>query len=245
MTLSALLLAGALAGVINTLAGGGSFVTVAALLFAGLPADVANATNRLGVIFQTTISTRRFAQAGHLDHGLALRLAPATIVGALLGAWLSTDIDVALLRQIIGGVMLAMLIIVIVRPQRWLSADGGAGVHPALRHLAFFGIGAYGGFLQAGVGVFLLMGLSVFAGLDLVRANAVKVLLVFLFTLPAFGLYLANGLIDWAPGLVLAVGGAVGGGVGARLTVWGGAPLVRWVLVGVLAVSGARLLLTS
>lgn len=244
LALLALFTAGIIAGVINTLAGGGSFVTIAALLFAGLPADVANATNRLGVLLQTTLSTTKFAQANKLDVPLTLSLVPASVLGALLGSWVSTGVDVSTLRQIIGAVMLGMLVVVLVRPQRWLAEqpDPDAAWHPIFRHLAFFCIGAYGGFLQAGVGIFLLMGLSIFAGLDLVKANAVKVLLVLFFTLPALGIYLANGLIDWAPGMVLAAGGAVGGWLGARLALSGGASLVRWVLIVVLGVSGVRLL---
>lgn len=236
-----LFVAGVVAGVINTMAGGGSFITIAALLFAGLPPDVANATNRLGVALQSGIASDQFRRAGRLDTAAALRLAPSAVLGALLGSWLSIDIDVESLRQIIGGVMLVMLVVVLVQPKRWLDGQISAR-HPALQHLGFFCIGVYGGFLQAGVGIFLLMGLALLAGLDLVRANGVKLVLVFLYTVPALILYAANGLVDWAAGGSLALGGVAGGILGARVAVWGGTSLVRWVLVAVLGFSGVRLL---
>jgi uncharacterized membrane protein YfcA len=236
-----LFVAGAAAGVINTMAGGGSFITIAALLLAGLPADVANATNRLGVLLQSGTSTAQFHRADRLDLSAVVRLAPSAVAGALLGSWLSIDIDVGALRQIIGVVMLMMLAVVVLRPQRWLGEPSAR--HPALQQLGFFAIGVYGGFLQAGVGVFLLMGLSLLAGLDLIRANGVKVALVAAYTLPALALYAYSGLIDWVAGGALALGGGLGGLLGARAALWGGAGLVRIVLIVVLAVSGVRLLI--
>ena len=170
------------------------------------------------------------------------RLAPCAILGALLGSWLSVGIDVEALRQIIGVVMLLMLVVILLRPKRWLAGRVAAR-HPLLQQLGFFCIGVYGGFLQAGVGIFLLMGLALLAGQDLVRANGVKVALVLLYTIPATAIYAYYGMIDWAAGGALALGGALGGALGVRLAVWGGVGLVRWVLVAVLAVSGTRLLL--
>ena len=242
--LAALLAAGVAAGAINTLAGGGSFLTIAALVFAGLSPDVANATNRLGVLLQSGTSALQYRRAGALEAGVALRLAPTAILGGLAGAWLSVDIDPALLRQIIGGAMLLMLAVVMLRPERWLRAPDRP-VHPLLQHLVFLGLGLSGGFLQAGVGVLLLLGFSLLSGRDLGRANGAKLLLVLLFTAPALALYVSEGLVAWAPGLVLAAGSALGGLLGARLALWGGAGLIRGVLVVVLALSGARFLLGS
>ncbi|MBW1944993.1 MAG: sulfite exporter TauE/SafE family protein, partial [Deltaproteobacteria bacterium] len=106
----------------------------------------------------------------------------------------------------------------------------------------FFFIGAYGGFIQAGVGIFLLAGLVLGVGYDLVRANAVKVLIVLCFTAFAMVVFMINGQILWGMGLLLAVGNAGGGWLAAKLAIERGAGLVRWFLIAVVIVSAAKLL---
>jgi uncharacterized membrane protein YfcA len=244
LELLALSAVGLFAGVVNTIAGGGSLITLPALIFLGLPPTVANGTNRVGVILQSAVATEHYRRDDLLEWGLGLRLLIPTSLGAVLGAWLSVDIDEELFRRVIGAVMLVMLVVIVARPKRWLKGRTG----DAPRHLrvtgpiAFFVIGAYGGFLQAGVGVFLLAGLVLIHGRDLLRANAVKVFLVAGFTVPPLIIFLWYDLVQWVPALVLAVGSGVGGWVGARMTVTWGAEFIRWVLVLVVLVSATRLL---
>ncbi len=235
---------GLAAGVVNTLAGAGSLLTLPALLWVGLPATEANATNRVGVLLQSIVAGARFRQAGVLDGALAWRLIVPTCLGAVLGAWLSVDLDEVVFRRIIGGMMLAMVAVIFARPQRWIV--GRKGEPPAhLRWsapLVFFAIGAYGGFLQAGVGVFLLAGIVWAQGRDLVRSNALKVVLVAGFTLPSLLLFLAYDLVRWVPGLALALGGMAGGWLGARIGLHQGAAFLRWALIAVVLVSATKLL---
>lgn len=262
MTLALIALCGVFAGAINTIAGGGSLIAIPVLIFAGLPANMANATNRVGVIVQSSVATVQFARADKLDSRATLRLLVPTSIGAIAGALLAVDIDEQLFRRVIGVAMLLMLMTILARPKRWLqgrerdpaeargdSSDDDSGAPPSSwrrwsgwRHLGFLAVGFYGGFLQAGVGVFLLSALVVFAGMDLVRANAAKVLLVALFTVPALGIYLYYDLVAWAPGLALAAGSSVGAWLGARMTVDWGPKFVRWVLIAVIVTSSTRLL---
>jgi len=235
---------GLFAGTVNTVAGGGSLITLPALIFLGLPPTVANGTNRVGVILQSAVATEHYRREALIEWGLGLRLLIPTGLGAALGAWLSVDIDEELFRRVIGAVMLVMLVAILARPKRWL--DGRTAEPPGHLRLTgpivFFAIGAYGGFLQAGVGIFLLAGLVLVHGRDLLRANAIKVLLVAAFTVPPLLIFLWYDLVQWVPALVLATGSAAGGWVGARLTVTWGADLIRWVLVVVVTVSATRLL---
>jgi uncharacterized membrane protein YfcA len=245
---------GVAAGAVNTIAGGGSLITIPALIFLGLPANVANATNRVGVLLQSLVATRQFRRAGLLDSDVVARTLPFAALGAVAGALVSVDIDEQLFRRVIGAAMLAMLAAIVMRPKRWLAGRAGrAGREegkqdesrphwPGWRWLALFAVGFYGGFLQAGVGVFLLAALVVFAGQDLVRGNGAKSVLVALFTIPALAIYVYHDLVAWLPGGALAAGSALGGWIGAKLTVGRGAAFVRWVLVAVIAVSASRLL---
>jgi uncharacterized membrane protein YfcA len=238
--LGLLVLVGVAAGVVNTLAGGGSLLTLPALMLLGLPAGVANGTNRLGVLVQSATAAWRFQAAGVLDGRAALRLLPATTLGAALGAWGSLQLGEVGLRRAIAVVMVLVVVALWTRPQRLLRG-GGAGLPAAARHAIFFAIGAYGGFVQAGVGVLLLAGLVLAGALDLVRANAIKVLLVLVFTVPALLVFVAEGAVAWVPGLALAAGSAVGGALGTTLALRGGALLVRVVLTGVVALSVIQL----
>ena len=251
--LAAVAVAGLFAGTVNTIAGGGSLIGIAALIFAGLPANAANATNRIGVFVQSGIATWQFHRQGALRPRQALVLLLPTCLGALAGSLLSVDIDEQLFRRVIGVVMLVMLPVILLRPGRWLTraddteddADNSAakpGPGTWLKLVGFCLLGFYGGFLQAGVGIFLLAGLVLLAGQDLIRANAIKVLLVAVFTLPPLAVYIYNDLIAWAPGVMLALGSAVGGWLGTRMTLSWGPRFVRWVLLTVIAVSATRLL---
>jgi len=233
---------GVFAGTVNTIAGGGSLITLPALIFMGMPAVTANATNRVGVFTQSLAATERYRRQGIVDLRRGLVLLVPSCIGAVLGSLLSIDIDELLFRRVIAAVMLLMLVIMMVRPKRWLEGRGeGEPRHLAWRALAFFFIGVYGGFLQAGVGVILLVGLVLLEGQDLLRANGVKVLLVAGFTLLPVAVYACNGLIAWDAGLALAAGSAVGGLLGARMTVSWGPRFIRGVLVAVVLVSAGKL----
>ncbi len=240
----AVIAAGFGAGFINTLAGSGSLITLPLLIFLGLPPTVANGTNRVGVLFQNAVSAASFRRQKMLDVRGGLMLAAPAIIGSLIGAQIAVNLDEQLMRQTIGALMVAMLVVIIIRPKRWLK-----GRPEALQErpgwgqlLIFFGIGIYGGFIQAGVGIFLLAGLVLSVGYDLVRANAVKVLIILCFTLFALGVFVINGQVWWGMGFLLAVGNALGGWVAARMAVERGAVFVRWLLIAVVAVSSAQLL---
>lgn len=234
--------AGLAAGVVNTLAGGGSLLALPALIFAGLPADVANATNRVGVVLQSAVATKVFYADGKLELRRDAPLIAATMLGALLGALISLQLDADGMRWLIGAAMLAMTPLIVFKPTAWLEAPEAPQELRAWHALLFLAIGLYGGLMQAGVGVFLLSGLILATGREAVSANAAKVLMVLLFTLPALALYAWSGLISLPHGLALAAGSSVGGWLGSQLGLRGGAKLIRAVLVLVVLASGSKLL---
>ena len=236
--------AGFLAGFVNTLAGSGSLITLPALIFAGLPANVANGTNRVAVVLQNIVGVSEFRRSGMLDARGAVLLAIPSVAGAIIGANIAVGLDEVMMRRVIGGVMVAMLAVLLLRPRRWLQ---GKVKHieefPGWKALmVFFVIGIYGGFIQAGVGIFLLAGLVLGMGYDLVRANAVKLTIVLLFTIVALVIFVSNGQVNWMAGLVLAVGNMLGAWAGTRVAVEKGAPWVHRLLIAVVAVSAAKLL---
>ena len=240
----AVILAGFVAGFINTLAGSGSLVTLPLLIFLGLPATVANGTNRVGVLFQNIFSVESFRRKNVLDARGGLILAIPAIFGSILGAQIAVGLNEEIMRRTIGVLMVVMLFVILLRPKRWLQGELERLTHrPTWRQLLlFFVIGIYGGFIQAGVGIFLLSGLVLAVGYDLIRANAVKVLIVLCFTVAALLVFIFNDQVDWGFGLLLAVGNAAGGWVAARTAVAQGAKFVRWLLIAVIIISALNLL---
>jgi len=239
-----IIVAGFAAGFINTLAGSGSLITLPLLIFIGLPATVANGTNRVAVLLQTAVAVNRFRQSGTLDLKRGLQLTAPAIVGAVLGAQIAVNLNEQVMEIVIGVLMVMMLAVILIRPKRWLvGCPEMLARRPGLLMLfVFFLIGIYGGFIQAGVGIFLLAGLALGAGYELVGANAVKNLIVMVFTFFALIVFIINDQIEWIPGLVLAVGNMLGAWVGARMAVEKGAKFVRWILIAVIVVSAIVLL---
>lgn len=235
--------AGFAAGFINTIAGSGSLITLPLLIFLGLPANVANGTNRVAILLQNVVAVRGFRRKGLLGVRHALVLASPAVLGSILGAQIALNLDEQMMRRAIGALMLAMLIVLLVRPGRWLEGRPAAGRRPGwLQLLMFFGIGVYGGFIQAGVGIFLLAALVLGAGYDLVRANAVKVLIVLCFTVFALAVFLVNRQVHWGVGLVLALGQMLGASVAVGTAVKRGTRFVRWFLIAVVLTAAAELL---
>jgi len=224
---------GIAAGFINTTAGGGSMLTIPLLMFIGLPANVANGTNRIAILMQNVIGVQTFRkkQVLHLktDHKLAI---PA-IIGSLIGAMVAVEIDVDLLKNIIAGLMVLLLLIVVLKPDVWVKERAGQSMAKPtiLQYIIFFFIGLYGGFIQMGVGFFLLAGLVLGCGQDLVRANAIKVFIVLIYTVFSLGIFIYHGQVDILAGLILAAGNMFGAWLGAHFAVKGGAKYVRYVLI--------------
>ncbi len=240
----AVIAAGFAAGFINTLAGSGSLITLPVLIFLGLPANVANGTNRVAILIQNIVTTHSFHHQKMLDWRGGLQLAVPAIVGSLVGAQIAVNLNEEMMRHAIGLLLVIMLVVILINPKRWLHGKFKTMTGNITWQLAviFFGIGLYGGFIQAGVGIFLLAGLVLGAGYDLVRANAVKVLIVLAFTIFALGIFILNHQVVWGVGLLLAVGNASGGWIATRIAVKRGAGFVRWLLIAVIIVSAAKLL---
>lgn len=230
------------AGVVNTLAGGGSLLTVPLLVLLGLPGGIANGTNRIGVLLQSSVAAWRFRAlgVGGLRESVPVLLPVAA--GSLLGAWGISQVSDAWFERAFGVVMLLLLVPLVreatlTRPPRVLPPSR-LGPRWAL---IFFAIGVYGGAFQAGVGIPLLFALS-HAGFDLVRGNAIKVIVNAVLTATAVPVFILAGQVAWGPAAIVALGYSAGALLGARLAVRGGERLIRPVLgLAVIALAGKML----
>ncbi|MEM7481442.1 MAG: sulfite exporter TauE/SafE family protein [Acidobacteriota bacterium] len=227
MLLFALFAVGFLAGVLNVLAGGGSFLTLPMLIFLGLPATVANGTNRVGILLQGVTSVWGFDRRRLLDRGRAVSAVVPVLAGTLLGAALALVVGDEAFRRI-----LAVLMVVVSLWSLWghrTERPGESSLSRGATVVAFLGVGVYAGFVQAGVG-FLLLAVLSRVGMDLVRANALKVLIVLISVVLSLAIFAWQGQVDWSLGLVLAAGNGLGGLVGVRLAVLAGHRGLRWIV---------------
>ncbi|MFW6222538.1 MAG: sulfite exporter TauE/SafE family protein [Bacteroidota bacterium] len=239
-----LLLVGLISGYINTLAGSGSLITLPLLIFLGLPANVANGTNRVAIFLQSIVGAGSFYQQDQLNLKTDSRISIPAVAGAVIGAKIAVDINEQMMETIIGLIIVLMLFILLLKPRRFLNPDGlQQKKTPWYAYPVFFIIGLYGGFIQAGVGLFILMGLSLSAGYNLVRANAVKVLIVLIYTPFAMYVFFNNGQVDLIAGLILAAGSMAGALIAARMAVKLGSGFVRYVLLAIMVISAIKLLL--
>ncbi len=235
---------GVVAGFINTLAGSGSLLTLPLLMFLGLPANVANGTNRVAILLQNVVGVSGFRQQKVLSFKQGLSLGIPAVVGAVIGAQVAVNFNEELMRRTIGGLLVVMFFLIIFKPDAWVKGKAGdINSKPGILNiLVFFLIGIYGGFIQAGVGFFLLAGLVLGAGADLVKANALKVFIVLLYTPLALVVFILHGQVDFKIGLILAVGNMIGAFIGSKVAVRKGPQFVRYILLLAILVSSFKLL---
>lgn len=238
----ALLVAGGFAvGFVNVVAGGGSLIAMPLLVFLGLPATSANGTARLAILVQGLTAIATYQRRGVIPWRRIGPLVVPVALGALGGSYLAVHTSDAMLEGVIGGVTLGAALLVAASPERAFAAET-RGRTWAL-WLGLLVAGAYGGYVQAGVGYLLLAAIAVLGGWPLVQANIAKVVLVTAYTPVVLVLFASADQVELLPAAALALGAAVGGFAGASTSLERGAPLIRGLLVLAGFGAGVKLLL--
>jgi len=233
-----LLVGGVLAGIINSMAGGGSLLSVPLLSLAGVGGTVANGTNRIAVLVQNITGAYGYARRDVGDRRRTIQVLIPAMVGGLFGSLVASQIPDEVFERIFGLLMLPLLYLSIRKPK----IDAEAEPWPLwVSSLVFMGVGFYAGAVQAGVGLIILLVLSR-AGFDLVTANAMKTVVILGVTLIAVPVFILNDQVRWIPAAVLSVGMGIGGYVGANIAVDGGEKVIRPVLIVVVLVLASRML---
>lgn len=219
---AALFAVGFVAAVINVIAAGGSFLTLPLLIFLGLPAAVANGTNRVGVLAQNMSAAVGFHRHQVLPVPWAISVSVPVVAGAALGVWGALHVSDVAFRHILSILMLAVTLATVLhrRVGGQTGREPRSAWHPMIVAGSFL-TGIYGGFIQAGVG-FLMLVLTTAGGWDLVRGNAVKVFAVMVLTLLSLAVFAGTGHVHWPAGVALALGNLFGGVVGVRIAVMKG-----------------------
>ncbi len=210
-----LVLIGFVAGVINILAGGGSLLTLPMLIFLGLPPSIANGTNRVAILIQNVFSISGFRSKGVNTFPYSIYFGLSALVGAVIGAQLAIDIEGDLFNKILAVIMvLVVTYLVLNRKTRYDELiERITGKHLWISLVLFFFIGIYGGFIQAGTGFLILLVLSGVNRFSLVKSNAIKVVVAFIYTIAALAIFVWNDQVNWKYGLVLSIGNALADGL--------------------------------
>ena len=240
--LGLLFVAGVASGWINVLAGGGSILSVPIMVFLGLPGPVANGTNRIGIIAQNIAAVWGFFRKGFSDFRLSASLAACAAFGAFFGANAGVRLEGVWFERTLAFIMIGILIIMMTGVGQKPASDTGKPRNLILGHILMIGAGFWGGFIQIGVGLIQIPILNRVMGLDLVRANMHKVFVALVFSFVALGVFASQVKIEWALGVALAAGYALGGWLGANAAVEKGAPLIKKVFYLALAAMAVKLL---
>ncbi|NQY05724.1 MAG: sulfite exporter TauE/SafE family protein [Flavobacteriaceae bacterium] len=228
-----LIAAGFAAGFINTLAGGGTLLTLPALIFLGLDPNVANGTNRIAIFLQTGASVLGFKSKGESTAPFSIYLAIPALLGSFVGAQLASDIDGALFKDILSIIMILVVIAIVFKPKHKLQElqERLTGKHLWISMILFFFVGIYGGFINAGIGFIILLILPYINRMSLLRSNVTKVMVVCIYTISAIITFQINGLIDWKVGFIMATGNITGAWIASRWSVKKGDGIVKVFLV--------------
>jgi hypothetical protein len=235
---------GIFVGFINTLAGSGSLITLPLLIFLGLDPNTANGTNRLALFLQSLSAVSGFKKNNIFQIKEGIFYAIPAVIGAVGGALIAVETKPQILNYIIAVLLVAMLILLLFNPQRWIK-PGDKGEHSkpnVARFLLFLAIGIYAGFLHAGVGFFWIASLVLGAGYDLVKANAIKMFIVMLYMPITVGIFALNGQVNYSLGLLLGSGTIIGARIAVVTSVKKGSPFIRYVLLLAILVSAIKLI---
>lgn len=222
---------GVTAGIINTMAGGGTLLTFPLLVLVGLTPDVANGTNRIAVLVQSAVAAATFQKKGYGGVRLGLRLLPAGLLGAAIGTFIATQVDPDLYRRIFGLTMLPITAVIFMRRKSGAPQSGDRERSLRLLAVVFFFVGMYAGFIQVGVGLLALSALVLLGGLDVAHGNAVKVFTIAAFAVISIIIFTIADDISWAHGLGLSVATGLGGYLGSIATIKRGDRWIRFIFL--------------
>lgn len=213
------IIGGFVAGIMNALAGFGSAVTLGIMIeFIGLPANVANGTNRINMLSQTSLSALAYYNKGKLNLKRCWPIIIATFIGALVGVYLAVIISNEAFKEFYRYLLLVMFLIILVNPKRWIrETDTDFKISLWISIPLFLTLGVLGGFIQMGFGLFALFILVLLSRYNVIEANAIKVAIIAIYTLVILVIFHFQGLVNWRIGLLFAIGQGTGGYLAAHI----------------------------
>jgi uncharacterized membrane protein YfcA len=235
-----LVITGVLSGFINTIAGGGTLITMPALMFMGMDTKIANATNRVSILLAAIVSVKGYDKHGHMPRKHLVALITPTLIGALVGAIIASYTPELILKYILLTAMISVTIYMVAKPKGLNIPEGTEPYSFKQKPLAWlflFLTGVYGGFVQAGVGFILILVLSGYMRYDILKTNAIKVAVTLAYTIVALTVFIIRGQVDWIPGLVLAIGSMTGAYLSVKFAISVNKKILNWIIFALVALT--------
>lgn len=234
-TILFVLVVGMVSGFVNVVGGGGSLISLPVLIAMGLPAAVANGTNRVALMVQSIVAIGYFQKKGYFYPRLSIVLGIPAVLGSIVGARFAIALTDEMFTNILIAVMVIVAILIIWRPEKYFIKDEEqeeySNMRLAVAAFVFFGVGFYGGFIQAGVGFIVMAALVLITGMSLVKVNSIKVLVTAIYMLSSLLVFVYTGNVEWGLGFALAAGNAIGAYGGSAFVVAKGDKWIRIFLV--------------
>lgn len=234
-----------LAGLVDSIAGGGGLISLPAFLLAGLPAHNAIATNKLSSAIGTTVSTARFAKNGYIKLKLALPCIVLSLTGSVTGANLSLLVSDTLLKKIMIVVLPIVALTVFLERKNDLPEDG-IPLTPriyVISMIAAFAIGMYDGFYGPGTGTFLILVLTGIAKTDLHTATGTTKALNLTSNVAALVTFILHGQVIYPLGLTAGLFCLAGHYIGSGMVTKNGMKVIRPIILVVLTLLFLKIIL--
>ena len=230
---SLLLVAAFVAGALNAVAGGGSFLTLPALVFVGVPPVVANATGTVALLPGYAAGAWGFREDTEPPPGLTMRLLVVlSLVGGAAGAGLLLVTSNEVFSIVVPWLLLAATLLFALGPQLRSRLAAGSN-HPstAKATLGVLAVAVYGGYFNGGLGILLLALFGLLGQTRLNAMNGLKNLVSALLTAIAVAVYAVGGVVNWRHALLMMLAATAGGYIGARVARRIPAVWLRWGIV--------------
>lgn len=233
------------AGIINALAGNGSVITLTVLTeLLGLPGNVANGTNRVGVLMNALGAMTGFAGKRKMQISHYWSYILPVVFGAIIGIIVATKVTHEQFMWVFKALMIVMLIVTLFHPERWLIVKPEKPLIPRwMEYPVMLLLGFYGGFIQMGMGIFYLAVLVLVTRLPMIESNTIKAISVALFTLIAVIIFSFSGMVVWSIGVVMGVAQFLGGWMAAHYAakIPGASVVAYYVLLAAVSLSLLKL----
>lgn len=228
-----LVLVGCIVGVINTMAGGGSLITLPILIFLGLPSNIANGTNRIGLIMTAFSANMGFKSKGVSTYPFNVYIGLFALIGSLIGAYIAVDINDNIFNRTLSVIMIIVIILILFSPKILIGDlnERLSGKNLVVSCFVFFFIGIYGGFVNAGIGFIIMLFLNLYNKMNLVRVNATKSVVILIYSIGAFLTFLFNDLVNFGYGFALGFGTLFGAWWSSRYSVIRGEGIIKIFLL--------------
>ena len=235
LAIISLLVGGAVAGALNTLASSGSAVTLPLLILLGIPPGIANGTNRLSVLLGSLSAVISFHESGSIPWQKAFRLSAPLAIGSILGAGTATLLNDDSIQLVINVAIILALAVLVIGSKRFICSSETSQEAESPYIAPSLGlVGFWTGFIVLDSATYMILALVMLGSMDVTKANPIKAMFLLIASILTIPIFFLQGQIAWAPGILLAIGSSVGSWWAAKIAIqpW----IKRWIYLLLIAI---------